>query len=211
MDRLPIFLLVFPALALWGVAWGIRTLIRVQREHGTRAAKAVLSGIIALCIAVVWYTTPMVWMGLARDWTIETTRTCMSNTRLLSLATRAYAEDHHGAFRPARDWCDAIRPYLKDDAPYICPAAAGHSRSSYAFNSAVAGMSDRAIEAPERTVAIFESDAGWNAAGGQNLLPTHPRHRGFDTYGFADGHSAGEPRTHASELKWSMNAPGAPK
>jgi prepilin-type processing-associated H-X9-DG protein len=38
-------------------------------------------------------------------------------------------------------------------------------------------------------VAIFESDRGWNAHGGPQLLPRNPRHVKGDNYGFADGHA----------------------
>jgi len=44
-----------------------------------------------------------------------------------------------------------------------------------------------AVENPDLTLAIFESDAGWNAVGGPQLLPDEPRHFGGDNYGFADG------------------------
>jgi hypothetical protein len=37
------------------------------------------------------------------------------------------------------------------------------------------------------TVAIFESDVGWNAAGDASILTAVPRHRDGDNYGCADG------------------------
>jgi hypothetical protein len=42
---------------------------------------------------------------------------------------------------------------------------------------------------PDKTVVVFESDAGMNAAGGPELLPGIPRHLGGDMWGFADGHA----------------------
>jgi hypothetical protein len=43
-------------------------------------------------------------------------------------------------------------------------------------------------------VAIFESGASWNAAGGPELLPGEPRHYGSDDYVFCGGGSAWRPR-----------------
>jgi hypothetical protein len=38
------------------------------------------------------------------------------------------------------------------------------------------------------TIAIFESDAGWNASGTpEQMLPATPRHLGGDNFGHADG------------------------
>ncbi len=55
------------------------------------------------------------------------------------------------------------------------------------MNRALQGRRIDEVPAPEDTVLIFESDGGWNAAGGEELLPRVPRHYGFDVYGFVNG------------------------
>jgi hypothetical protein len=39
----------------------------------------------------------------------------------------------------------------------------------------------------DTTIMLFESDRGWNATGGAELLPNKPRHDGGDRYALADG------------------------
>ena len=51
---------------------------------------------------------------------------------------------------------------------------------------------------------LYESNAGWNGAGGQELLPEEPRHFGADAYAFTDGHVgfSMRRRTDASRPEW---------
>jgi len=52
-------------------------------------------------------------------------------------------------------------------------------------------------------VLIFESDAGWNAAGGAELLPDEPRHKRGDNYIFADGRVDWVPRKKLPDGTWA--------
>ena len=72
----------------------------------------------------------------------------------------------------------------------------------YACNAGLGGMALMTLADQAQTVAIFESDAGWNTAGGLELLPPEPRHQGSDVYGFADGHAKVKRRERAGELVW---------
>jgi prepilin-type processing-associated H-X9-DG protein len=114
---------------------------------------------------------------------------CLTNTKRLALATRMYAEEWHDTLPEAEIWCEALLPYTGESPSFVCPVAADLD-CAFAYNRALGGMTDRFLHDPMSTVAIFESDAGWNAAGGPELLPTEPRHLGGDNYGFADGHAA---------------------
>jgi len=101
---------------------------------------------------------------------------CIENQRELAVAALMYADDHGGRLPPAQEWCDLLRPYLKDAHAFVCPAAR-NLRCSYAFNANLSGV--RLDDSPEsrHVVIFFESDRGWNAAGGPELLPAQPRHR----------------------------------
>lgn len=74
-----------------------------------------------------------------------------------------------------------------------CPATSD-SGGSYAFNSALAKVRQRALEQPSSVVVLFESDAGRGASGGRELLPGKPRHLGGDNYAFTDGQVEWLPR-----------------
>jgi len=108
---------------------------------------------------------------------VNDTSVCLRRERALLDALFAYARDHRDRYPPARDWCDRLRPYLKDRQAFVCPAAK-NQRCSYAFNARLSGLP--LLENPGRIVLLFESDRGWNAAGGPELLPAEPRHHGND-------------------------------
>ena len=80
-----------------------------------------------------------------------------------------------GACPRPREWCDLLRPYLKDATAFVCPATK-NQRCSYAFNANLSGVRLADIPKSRRVVILFESDRGWNAAGGPELLPAQPRH-----------------------------------
>jgi len=113
---------------------------------------------------------------------------CKDNVIQLAAAWKA-----QGGSWDAREWCDEVDRYLSSKAVLVCPAAP-ELDCGYALNAALSGLPYGAIENSRHTVAIFESDAGWNAAGGPELLPDDPRHFGDDDYVFADGHVEWLPR-----------------
>jgi hypothetical protein len=113
---------------------------------------------------------------------------CLSNVKNIALAVQMYLSDNDECFPPARDWCGVLDEYVKNRDVFRCPQARKGTEWAYAYNSL---LSTRSMYDPAdlaNTVAIFESDAGKDAAGGPELLPDVPRHLGGDHWGFADGH-----------------------
>jgi len=112
---------------------------------------------------------------------------CSLNLENLTLAFAMYAGDY-GVFPASDGWCDTLmQGYVTNERVFVCPEGK-HMRCGYAYNAALAEVNPEAIKTPpNRTVLIFESDAGWNAAGGPELLVEKPRHRGGDWYGYAGG------------------------
>ncbi len=127
---------------------------------------------------------------------------CTDRVMALSKAMLMYLADYGEAFPPAGVWSDRMAPYLPSAGDFVCPDTRGE-RCSYAFSGALGGLKVNAVQDPRATVVLFESDRGWNAAGGAELLPDRPRHSGGDRYAFADGHVEWLPRRH-------INAPGRP-
>jgi hypothetical protein len=84
---------------------------------------------------------------------------------------------------------------------YVCPAARDR-KCGYAFNRALGGLSLAAAGDVGVTVLFFESNLGWNGAGGPKDLPAKPRHSGGDCFGFAAGYAKWIPRQQQSSLVW---------
>jgi hypothetical protein len=162
--------------------------------------------------------------------------TCEVGVYNLSTAIQMYVTDY-GRYPGKDNWSDALQPYFggKSNRYWVCHEARGEC--SYAYNSA---LDFRAAESLTRddlasVIVIFESDRGWNAHGGKELLPDFPRHfrrpgdeavdpdfarhfrvpssdrlkLGFgDVYGFADGRCAWIARRKPpGEVRWDTKWP----
>ena len=130
------------------------------------------------------------------------------------MAALAYAQQHDGRLPQGETWCDELRAYTKGEDVFTCPEVPD-LRCGYAYNAALSGVDAESIPDPMQTVVIYESDAGWNAAGGPELLPAEARHLGGENYGFADGHVAWMDRSRTrpgeegteSGVRWEVALP----
>jgi hypothetical protein len=170
-----------PVLGLWlGVVALYRVTSRDDRPKAGQSATAAIALSCWVCVGI-FYFYPVFMKSVESP----QKSVCVSNVKALVLAARAYADDS-GAFPSGGEWCDLISPHLENEEAFVCPAE-WKLRCGYAFNAALSGVDpDRLVHAAE-TVVIFESDQGWNAAGGPELLPDEPRHMSGDIYAFADG------------------------
>ena len=133
------------------------------------------------------HTTPMMLASVQRY------SECTEHTRNLARALELYVETH-ADLPPRQSWMDAILPSLSeaglDHRVLQCPARP-RLRAGYALNTGACGLNHGRVHDKHGLVVFFESSAGWNAAGGRELLPDRPRHfrfgTGGDNYGFADG------------------------
>ncbi|MBI3849486.1 MAG: hypothetical protein HY298_04230 [Verrucomicrobia bacterium] len=116
----------------------------------------------------------------------------------LALELRIYTGDHDDLFPPASRWCDAIQSTNK--ASFHCRAAPKKQTCSYAMNRNLDGLKDCAEIEPE-TVLLFESDAGWNAAGGPEMAATR-RHYQMHV-AFVNGHVESFNYEDFRKLHWS--------
>jgi hypothetical protein len=135
---------------------------------------------------------------------------CLANMKSLALAITMYVEDYNRSPDPWR-WSDQLMEYVVNPDVYRCPQD-GELRCAYALNDGIGGTTANSLRTPDaaRLVTIFESDRGWNAHGGRELLPAAPRHLDGDNFGFLDGHAKWVKRGDASTLMdWHM-PPAAP-
>ncbi len=186
------------ATALLALVLGIAAHVSIRRRvphlRGESLATAgiVISAVLLLLVGVVLATG---YLSLASKTRARRVFHCVDNVYLMLAATRAYAADHGDMLPPAESWCDAVKPYVDTLNtlsmyevpwdPFVCRERQ-HLPCGYAFNSSLSGRRLDALRDPAHTVVIFESDAGWNAHGGPELLPRKPSHFGRDVYGLAD-------------------------
>jgi hypothetical protein len=168
----------------------------------------------------------------ARAEKLYESRECSFRAEILGRAMQMYVLDWDNVLPVAAGWCDSVSEYAgpaaeevdpgfpwSSESPFVCPSAPA-LRCGYAFNSELSGVDLNALSDPHNTILLFESDAGWNAAGGADLLPSRPRHLRVggltrrdedadgpvDTYVFADGHveKLGRKRAGLGFLGWPI-------
>lgn len=193
------------ATALLGLIFGVIALVQIGRSRGAlRGFGAALTGTIlsTAFLLVVPLFAALLLPALSQAKGKAQTIHCMNNLKQVALAGFLYADDHK-TFPSATNWCEALTPYFGGSLPLKCAAGNSEKRSHYAFNSKLADLETREVQAPAQTVAFFEcDDGGWNIAGGPELLPKTPRHRNSFVIVFADGHSEAVTPARVAQLRW---------
>ena len=165
--------------ALPAIIQSIRALIHLRKENVSKAAsrKVIFSLIFSSCIlAFVIFSIASAFyaaQGLADR------INCVNNMKQLALVIKIYTGDNYDRY-PSAQWCDLILTNKIDkaelgglsiDIPKVlhCPDAPKNQRCSYAMNRQLIGIKDTDQIALD-TVLLFESDAGWNAVGGPEII-----------------------------------------
>jgi type II secretory pathway pseudopilin PulG len=190
--------------ALAGLILGIVAMLKVKNSGGRLGggglalAGTIVSGIFLLMIPIL---AAMMLPALAAARQKAQEINCINNEKQLALAIRIYSGDNKDKFPPAATWCDAIKTYVGgSESVFKCPGANSSSRCDYAFNAKLDGMDQSKIN--PQTVMIFESDGGWNANGGSELLIGKPRHARMFVVAFADGSVQSVPQSRLNTLRW---------
>lgn len=74
------------------------------------------------------------------------------------------------------------------------------NRCDYAFNAKLDGVDENRVN--PQTVMIFESDSGWDAHGGAELLAAHRHRKDNVIVAFVDGHVETVPAARLDSLRW---------
>ncbi|MGB7748162.1 MAG: hypothetical protein WBN75_12845 [Verrucomicrobiia bacterium] len=187
--------------ALPAIIQSIRTLVLIRKHSASKAAlgKAIFglvfpSGILAF---LIFTAVSMLQAARAEANDIY----CIDNLKQLAVDLKIYQMDHNDTFPPANRWCDAIQ-----STNLACPFAPRKQRCSYAMNARLGGIKDRG-QIPNDTILLFESDAGWNAAGGSEM--TVLRHPYRLNVAYADGSVMSVNFKDIGKLRWdpSTNSP----
>lgn len=191
--------------AVVGLILGIIAMVKIKNSRGALGGDGfALAGIIvsAIFVLLIPIFLAMLLPALAEAKQEAQKINCISNVKQLALAEHMYADKNQHHYLAATNWCDVL---LKSDASltnvFHCPADATDGRCSYAFNAQLAGAD--AGTADPNTVMIFESNGGWNASGGKELLLAKPRHGHQIAVGFADGHVEAVPESQLDQLRWN--------
>jgi len=191
--------------SLVGLVVGIIALVRINKSDGRLGGKGmalagttVSAALLLLAPILAAMFLPALASAKQKAFNIQ----CMNNVKQLNLGLIMYAGDNKDQFPSGATWCDALTPYVKNNATFLCPQGKPALRCHYAFNAKLAGKSTKDVQAPAETVLIFETDGGWNLSGGREQLPAKPRHRGAYAVGFADGHAEMVRDARLEKLRW---------
>jgi prepilin-type processing-associated H-X9-DG protein len=175
-----------------GVVWTVRSRTHSDRRVRNLVGKSARGLSVCLAVFVLWYWgSGTYYIGVRARPTSEKAE-CLDNLVELREVLSSYVADRD-SFPSANTWCVELDLRHIDITGWSCPSAETIGWT-YAFNEHLGDAAPGSVVRPRAVVALFESDAGWNAAGGPELLPEEPRHFGGDNYLFADGHIAWIPR-----------------
>jgi prepilin-type processing-associated H-X9-DG protein len=192
--------------AVVGLILGIISLVKINRSGGRLSGQGL--AIAGICVSgfmllfSIPITAAMLLPALAKAKMKAQNINCMNNVKQLSLGVVLYADANGNQYPPADTWCDAILKNVGSEKVFLCPSASKGSRCHYAFNQKLGGLSIARVRNPARTVTIFESDEGWNANGGRELMTQRPRHGRMWIVGFADGHVELLTESRLAQLVW---------
>ena len=194
--------------ALFGLIFGIIAIIKINRSQGRLSGSGL--AIAGTCVSVVFLLLLPVLAGLMVPALIKAkqkamTINCENNLRQLGLGVIMYAGSNNDQFPPAAGWSDAISTYVGSTNVFKCPSNPGQ-RCSYAFNRALDGK--KLSEVNPRTVLLFESDAGWNGAGGGEAAASHGHHTTYVREEMinvvhVDGSAESVPVSQVAALRWN--------
>ena len=189
--------------ALFGLILGIIALVKAKQNRSTLGVNGIaLAGVIvsAIFVFMIPIFAAILLPALAAAKQKAQTINCVNNEKQLALAVKIYSGDHNGQFPLAATWCDALKVDVGSEKVFKCVAANSSSRCDYAFNAKLGGMEESKI-APD-TVMIFESEGGWNANGGPELMIGKPRHARLFVVAFADGSVQQLRESQLNTLRW---------
>ena len=171
---------------------------QLRREAMARLVRRCLVAVVLL--GAVAYLGFSVWVVGRMQIAIGASATCLKHEKAMAQSMLLYLADYDRTFPPASTWSDSLVPHLSSIDSIRCPSASNQN-CSYAFLALLGQTSADKIAEPRLAIVLFESDAGWNAVGGPELLPDRPRHAGGDNYVFSDGRVSWRSRRHFSDAQ----------
>lgn len=190
--------------AIPGLILGIIALNKIKESAGRLGGRGlavggIVTSAIALLLVPVAFMAAMLLPALGKAKSKAQMINCVNNMKQLGLAVRIHSGDNNDTYPAATNWCDAITTEVGTPKVFVCPGAPNLT-SGYAFNAKLGGVAEGEID--PSTVMIFESDSGWNASGGRELMITKPRHGNRYVVGLADGSVQQMTEAQIRQLRW---------
>jgi prepilin-type processing-associated H-X9-DG protein len=111
---------------------------------------------------------------------------CMRNMKELSLGMMQYLQDNNDRYPPARQWHDAVMPYIQDKEVFHCPSVTS-GKNGYAMNWKFSEKSESVVKEPAFMILLYESTALKTNHSGEGRDMAF-RHMDGANMAFADGH-----------------------
>lgn len=189
--------------AVAGLVLGILALVKINSSAGAlRGRGLAIAAIVVSAVSLVVLPAAMLMPALMKAKGKAQAIVCMNNGKQLGLALMMYGTDNQDQYPAANKWCDAVSKYVGSSAVFKCVAAMNAERCNYAFNAKLGGLPLKQVRVPAQTVLAFETEGGWNQAGGPELLVQTPRHNGAVVLVFADGHVELVRQARLESLRW---------
>lgn len=195
--------------ALPAIFQSIRALLCLRKTNASKAAfgKVIFSLIFSTSILSIMVS--FLVSALSSFHASGADMRCTDNMKILGIEARIYETDNNDRLLPA-NWCDVLLTNnigasdysLNISEKFRCPSAPKKQRCSYAMNRQLVGIKNT-DEVAQDTVMLFESDAGWNAVGGVEILSS--RHSGLNV-ALADGSVREIPAKDIPNLRWNPYA-----
>lgn len=190
--------------AVIGLILGIIAIVKINNSRGTMAGFGVaLAGVIVSALFMLLIPVAMLLPALAAAKQRAMEIRSINNEKQLAIAIKIYGGDHNNHFPPAATWCDAISTNVGQPTAFMRPNGDPASKCGYAFNAALGDKDENQVN--PTTVMIFESDTGWNANGGAELMrPAGYGNRAHAAVvAYADGSVHVIPQAQVSNLRWN--------
>jgi prepilin-type processing-associated H-X9-DG protein len=159
-------------------------------------------GVLYLLVAFLFTVGPCASMGDPPDRQhaeYAAASNCRSNIHNVWLSVQHYMNAHNDELPTPQRWCDVLKEEELLDDGTILRCTRSRLDCGFALNEAAGA---RRPWPSYDTVLLFESDAGWNAAGGRELLAYEPRHAGGYNFVFCDGSIRWVRAEDVDSLRW---------
>jgi hypothetical protein len=205
--------------AIGAVVLGILAYVLIEKRPRDFAGRT--QSMIAVLLGILWlvavpYAAYYGFLAMQREmW--RPRDDCHTRARSLATSLKIASIANNGTYPDAATWCDVIKHEVTSTNHYLCPQDTNHARSGFAYNERLGG----AVNPDPQTVAIFESDLGWNASGGASNIIARPRHGNYIMVGYVSGWVRGIRTNEIPFLQWDPhptnkttstgNQPGVPR
>lgn len=190
--------------ALPAIILGIVGLVKIAKSAGRLKGNGLAIAGIAVPAAASLLFAPMMlatlFPALARSRQLAFRTVCANNLKQIGLSMHIYAEEHDGKYPTADRWCDLlVEDYDVREEVFRCKGAP-EGLCNYAINKNLENFDTRST--PPDMVVLFETNPGWNQAGGPEILTTdNHRSEGCNVL-FIDNHVEFIKTEDLDKLKW---------